>query len=185
MIDTLICWLSTTSSLLLFTSNGGSIHDLYTDSFITLLRLSEDGWLSQQWLGWMIRGSNPGRWKIIFSCTKRLDRLWNPFSPPINMYWFSFLGAKRLEPEAEHFPLSIAEVTNSWGYTSTPLYAFIYGVLYVLSSRVLSWICGNAKYDQLICLHCPTNVTLMYTLLIKCNFLLQHISRSSILHLIR
>jgi hypothetical protein len=30
-----------------------------------------------------------------------------------------FLGAKRLEREADHWPLSNAEVKNAWSYTSS------------------------------------------------------------------
>jgi hypothetical protein len=36
-----------------------------------------------------------------------------------------FPGVKRLEFEADHLPLSSAEVKNEWSSTSSPLYAFL------------------------------------------------------------
>jgi hypothetical protein len=49
-----------------------------------------------------------------------------PIQPPIR--WVSgtlSLGIKRPGREADHSPLSSAEVKNAWSYTSTPQYAFM------------------------------------------------------------
>jgi hypothetical protein len=41
------------------------------------------------------------------------------------MYRDVSLGVKRPENEADHLPLSNAEVKNAWSYTSTPPYVFV------------------------------------------------------------
>jgi len=49
-----------------------------------------------------------------------------PTQPPIQLLTGAlFLGVKQPKREADHSPLSSAEVKNAWSYTSDPQYAFI------------------------------------------------------------
>jgi hypothetical protein len=62
----------------------------------------------QHWAtGWMIGGSSPGGG-------------WEFSSSPPRPYQVLYLEVKRPEFEADHSPLSSAEVKNAWSYISTP-----------------------------------------------------------------
>jgi hypothetical protein len=70
--------------------------------------------------------------------SKRPDRLWSPPSLLFNEYRSSFLEIQRLRPEADHLPLSSANVKNKWSCTSTPYTPVWYGqVLYFLTENTL------------------------------------------------
>jgi hypothetical protein len=54
------------------------------------------------------------------------DQLWSPPNLLSNGYWGLFpRGVKWLEREADHSPLTSAEVKKTWVYSSTPLYTFM------------------------------------------------------------
>ena len=52
-------------------------------------------------MGWTVRGSNSGRYKIILSSPKRLYLLWDPTSPLIQWISWFFPRSKRPEREVE------------------------------------------------------------------------------------
>jgi hypothetical protein len=66
------------------------------------------------------------RWRlgiILFTTASRTAL--GPTQPPIQWVPGAFsLGVKRPGREADHSPLSSAEVKNAWSYTSTPQYVF-------------------------------------------------------------
>jgi hypothetical protein len=62
---------------------------------------------------------------IIFSSSRRPDRLWGPPSLLSNGYRGPFAGVKRPGCEAYHSPPANAEVTKIWIDTSTTSFAFI------------------------------------------------------------
>jgi hypothetical protein len=76
-----------------------------------------------------LRAGRPGfeysRSKRFLSTPQRPDQLWGPPSPLSNGYGGSFSEVKRPGREADHSPLTSAEVKKMWIYTSTPPYAFM------------------------------------------------------------
>jgi hypothetical protein len=68
------------------------------------------------------QGSIPSMDKKCFSIP---DRLWGPPSLLCNRFRGYFCDAKRQRREADHSPLSSAEVKNGGAITVTPPYVFI------------------------------------------------------------
>jgi hypothetical protein len=55
----------------------------------------------------------------IFLFTTVFRRALGPIQPPIqSIPWALSLGVKRLGHEADHSPLSSADIKNAWSYTS-------------------------------------------------------------------
>jgi len=68
----------------------------------------------------MVRVSNPGRGKKLFSSPKFPDQLWDPWSlifDGINGY---YPGKKWPGCDLNYWPESSARVKNEWSYTSSP-----------------------------------------------------------------
>ena len=54
------------------------------------------------------------------------DRLWGARNLSFNEYWkLRQRGQKWPRPEANHLPLSSAEIQFEWSYTSSPLFASV------------------------------------------------------------
>jgi hypothetical protein len=71
------------------------------------------------------RSSSPGRGKIFLFFTPSRP-VPGPTQPPIQCIPRALSsGVKRPGSEADHSPQTIAEVNNTWIYTSTPPYAFM------------------------------------------------------------
>ena len=72
------------------------------------------------YMGWMVRGSNPGTGKQFISSPERPDRLWAPHSIVSKSHRGSFPGIKRPVREVTHSPPSGAGDKTEWRYAPIP-----------------------------------------------------------------
>jgi len=68
----------------------------------------------------MIWGSNPAEARDFSFFQIVPEWLCSPLSLLFNGHWVFFVGIKQLGSEADHSPLSSAEVKKEWSYTSNP-----------------------------------------------------------------